>query len=254
MRISVNIPSYKRTTIKTLSFAPMAKVWVDESEYDDYKKENPQANIVSVKKGIQGNVARIRNHILDTEFANGYDAVCLLDDDIREMTHFYTSDSSAYGYEKYVIGEHQFIQWLEENTMVCIEWGYKLWGVNLSDDKRVYHHTTPFNTTQVILGPFGVHLPNKIRYDEKLPLKEDYDLALQHLAKYHGILRFNGYNYICEQSTNRGGCANMRNQKKEKEQFDLLRKKWGSQIVRSDKSSKKGFDYNPIIRVPIGGI
>lgn len=48
--------------------------------------------------------------------------------------------------------------------------------------------------------------------------------------------------------------------KKEKEQFELLVKKWGTKIVREDKSNKgktkkqKMFDYNPIIKIPIKGI
>ena len=46
----------------------------------------------------------------------------------------------------------------------------------------------------------------------------------------------------------------------EKEQFELLQKKWGGGIVKIDRSNKgrtdkeKLFDYNPIIKVPIKGI
>ena len=91
-------------------------------------------------------------------------------------------------------------------------------------------------------------------------MKEDYDIAIQHLNKYRGILRLNGYHYVCEQSTNKGGCATIRNRKREKEQFELLQKKWGGVIVKIDRSNKgrsdkeKLFDYNPIIKVPIKGI
>lgn len=57
-----------------------------------------------------------------------------------------------------------------------------------------------------------------------------------------------------------GGCATIRNRKREKEQFELLQKKWGGGIVKIDRSNKgrtdkeKLFDYNPIIKVPIKGI
>ena len=50
------------------------------------------------------------------------------------------------------------------------------------------------------------------------------------------------------------------NRQREKEQFDLLQRKWGSEIVREDTSNKgktkkvKKFDYNPIVKVPIKGI
>lgn len=44
-----------------------------------------------------------------------------------------------------------------------------------------------------------------------------------------------------------------------KQQFRALQEKWGSNIVRQDKSDKsnkdqRSMDYNPIIRVPIKGV
>ena len=52
-----------------------------------------------------------------------------------------------------------------------------------------------------------------------------------------------------------------RNMEWEKEQFELLRKKWGSKIVRLDTSNKRRskkerryIDYNPIIKIPIKGM
>ena len=47
MKISVNVPSYKRPNdIKTLQYLPYVRVWVDGSDYDAYKKANPKADIV----------------------------------------------------------------------------------------------------------------------------------------------------------------------------------------------------------------
>ena len=39
----------------------------------------------------------------------------------------------------------------------------------------------------------------------------------------------------------------------EKEQLKIFQKKWGNQIVQEDKTSK-GFDINPIIKIPIRGV
>ena len=52
-----------------------------------------------------------------------------------------------------------------------------------------------------------------------------------------------------KQSENVGGCATYRNMLREKEQFELLQKKWGSSIVKYDGSKmkrakkQKMFDY-----------
>jgi hypothetical protein len=260
MNISVCCPSYKRPKVKTLEYLPFCKVYVDDLEYDDYIKENPVENIVKCEKGIQGNVSRVRNYILDQEFNNGADVVCIVDDDMSGIYRFDVNYDTNFGYERVRIEKDDFINFLEKYSILCEEFGYKLWGVNCNSDSLSYRQYSPFSLTSIILGPFCVHLKNDIRYDEKLPLKEDYDLAIQHLNKYRGILRLNGYHYICEQSTNKGGCASIRNRQREKEQFDLLQKKWGSEIVREDTSNKgktkkvKKFDYNPIIKVPIKGI
>lgn len=252
MNISINIPSYKRPKVKTLEYISTAKVWIDESEYDEYLKVNNKENLVKVPKGIQGNVSRIRNYILDEEFKRGMDAVVLMDDDVDGIFSF--EPSETFGYVKKRLEEKDLMYWLEINSLLCIELGYKLWGVNLNKDPRSYQHNQPISFSSIILGPFSCHIKNDIRYDEKIPLKEDYDLALQHLNKYRGILRLNKYHYDCKQSVNVGGCANMRNLEREKEQFSLLQKKWGSKIVTRDLSSKKKFDYNPIIRIPIRGV
>ena len=72
--------------------------------------------------------------------------------------------------------------------------------------------------------------------------------------KEFGCLRVNYMFYDCDQSTNKGGCANYRNMGEEKRQFELLRKKWGSDIIKYDSGAKKSFDYNPIVSIPIKGI
>jgi hypothetical protein len=160
-----------------------------------------------------------------------------------------------FGYEKHLVTAYEFEAFIYKHTIMAQDLGAYLWGVNLNKDALNYKHSQPISTSSIILGPFSCHLKGStIRYDERIPLKEDYDLALQHLNKYRKILRVNKYHYDCKQSINAGGCATIRNYQTEKEQFELLQKKWGKSIVRKDKGSKKEFDYNPIIKVPISGV
>lgn len=261
MKISVNCPSYKRPRVETLDYLPFCKVWVDNKEYDDYIKANPRhkENIISVPDGIQGNVCRIRNYILDKEFENGSEVVCIIDDDMKGIFYFENENGNAYN--KKIVNPNQFLDFIEKYSIMCEELGFKLWGVNLNQDALSYRQYSPFSTNSVILGPFSCHLKNNIRYDEKLPLKEDYDLAIQHLNKYRGILRLNKFHYNCKQSKQAGGCATYRNYQREEEQLKMLQKKWGRRIVKIDKTEnsnqkkeKKEIDYNPIINIPIKGI
>lgn len=67
-------------------------------------------------------------------------------------------------------------------------------------------------------------------------------------------MRVNSIFYVCEMATQAGGTADIRNLDREKKQFDKFQRKWGSDIVKYDKTSKKGFDINPIIKIPIKGV
>lgn len=258
MKISFCCPSYKRPDVKTLKIIPYLKIYIDKADEKKYREINPNANIIVCEDGIQGNVARVRNYILDKEFSNGADAVCFVDDDLKGIYYFDVDKQTNFGYVRNEIKDIE--NFVQKYTVICKELGFKLWGLNCNSDGLSYRHYSPFSFVSIILGPFCVHLKNEIRYDCSLPLKEDYDIAIQHLNKYRGIFRLNFAHYICEQSTNVGGCASIRNLKKEKEQFELLQKKWGSNIIKQDISNKgrsqkiKSFDYNPIIRIPIKGI
>ena len=264
MRISVNAPSYKRPSkVLTLDYLPYCRIWVDHKEYDVYKEHYPDADIVRCPEGVQGNLCRIRNYILDKEFERGMDVVLIIDDDLNCIRRYdYREDGDEkYGYEPVVIDADNFIGFLEKYSMIAEELGAKFWGVNCNSDPMAYRHNTPFSTVSYIGGPFQCFLKgNRCRYDESLPLKEDYDMTLQQLNMERVVLRVNAYHYLCKQSENVGGCATYRNRDREKQQLYDLQRKWGTKIVKIDTTNKgkttkeKRLDYNPIIRVPIKGV
>lgn len=253
MKISINCPSYKRPRVETLDYLPYCKVWVDEGEYEAYVKSNPQgSNIVSVPKGIQGNLCRIRNYILDKEFERGADVVCIIDDDMKGVYRF--EDNSR-------IEANEFMWFLQRYSLLCDEFGFKLWGINCNDDRISYREYTPFNTNVYVGGPFMCHFNTNIRFDERFPLKEDYDITLQHMNKYRGVLRVNKYFYEVKQSEQKGGCATYRNLDREKEQLKMLQNKWGKDIIRFDfaknnsqRKKRVNIDYNPILKSKIKGV
>lgn len=262
MNISVNCPSYKRPKVKTLEYLPFCKVWVDEDEYEEYRKQNGNdAKIISCKKGIQGNLCRIRNHIMRTEFENGADVVLIIDDDMTGVYYFENEDGHAY--HKKIVETDEFIDFLEKYSIQAMDIGAKFWGININPDAQCYRHYSPFSTTSYIGGPFQAFLKgNECFYDERLPLKEDYDMTLQQLNRYRVVFRVNKFHYVVKQAEQAGGCATYRNFEREKSQLELLQKKWGKHIVKNDctdrshKSTKEKtkIDFNPVIKVPIKGI
>lgn len=254
--IRVCIPSYKRPVVETLDYIPYAKVYVDGKEFEEYKKMNPKGNIISVPEGIQGNLCRIRNHILDVEFENGADVVVIIDDDMKGLYRWENKESILIKTEEVMFNLQKF-------SLMAKDMGVYFWGLNINQDKQIYREYSPFSTTSYIGGPFQAFMKGGgLRYDENLPLKEDYDMTLQQLNKYRKVLRINSHYYSVKQSEQTGGCAMYRNYKSEEEQLELLEKKWGNKIVKRDKADrshnltkkKVQIDYNPIIKVPIKGI
>lgn len=243
-------PSWKRPNICTshLYFEDMQYV-VCESQADDY-----EANGLSVLRcpdSAQGNVSRVRNWILDYA---GSEDVLIIDDDLKSLSRYEGNKLTK-------MPSSEAKDFVEYGFDVAKEFGVKMWGVNIIQDKGAYREYTPFSLKNVILGPFGGFVNCDIRYDEKLPLKEDYDYCLQALNKYRKILRINFVHYNCEQHTNLGGCAEYRTVDEEQDQFRLLRKKWGKDIIKKDDNSRVtnrkrqvSYDINPIVKVPIGGV
>ena len=247
MDYKIYCPTYKRAEIcKTHKYLKNITYVVRESEKEDYK--NVHENLWIVPDSAQGNLSRIRNYILDNAPEEN---IILLDDDIKHFGRYNCNKSVK-------LNEKEVYNMIQEGIQLAEDLDVVYWGLNCLSDKGAYREYTPFGFTSYIGGPFQAHRNNTLRYDEVIFLKEDYDMSLQVLNKHRKNLRLNMYHYVCEQATLKGGCADYRNVKREKEQNDLLQKKWGNKIVRFDKSNKsnkkKNFDINPIIKVPINGI
>ena len=260
LKLSINCPSYKRpNNVETFDYTSDVNVYVSYEEYKEYKKNYPDKSIIQCPKGVQGNLCRVRNYILKKEFEKCNDIVLIIDDDFKGLYYF------EYG-ERVKVDPEDLRVFLLKYSYLAKELGVYFWGVNVNQDKQNYREYSPFSFKSYIGGPFQCFLKgNNCWYDENLPLKEDYDMTIQQLNINRKVLRVNKFFYIVKQSEQAGGCATYRNFKREKEQFELLQKKWGKKIVKMDNSKSRSnnlkkrknenrFDYNPIIKVPIKGI
>lgn len=153
MNIAVCAPSYRRPgNCDTLKYLPFVRIYVDGGEVDAYRAANPGANIVRCDDGIQGNVCRVRNHILDREFENGADVVVTMDDDVKEFARW-TKGSNVKS-KRVRLEPEDFLAFIERYTLMAEDIGAFLWGMNLNFDKSVYREYSPFSTTSVVLWPF----------------------------------------------------------------------------------------------------
>lgn len=269
VKIAVACPSYKRPYCRTAHYIPDTRVYVDASEYDDYVKENGgNGVIVACRDGIQGNLPRVRNYILDTEFnENHADIVVMMDDDVSAIGLHKPNESNGFGYKQTIIKDPEdFYNFIVYGSILCQEWGFGMWGVNHNQDKMLYQHFAPFYTLRPSVGQFMVFVKNELRFDENLPLKEDFDMNIQQNNKYRGCLLIS-FAFVSGDFGNlSGGTSVRRNYEREFEQFKLFKKKWGSKIVigvNEHSHQVKGevkeyfnkYDFShPRIKVPIEGI
>ena len=267
MKIAFATPSYRRPKCLTARYLPFTKIYVDGSDYDEYIEANKGfGEVVRCADGIQGNLPRVRNYILDCEFGNGADVVVMMDDDVNRLG-VYEPDGKKYGFVRKTITAEDMPKFVEYGTRLCREWGFGMWSVNYNEDHLLYRHFQPFSTTQAAVGQFMVFVEDGLRFDESLPLKEDYDMALQQMNKYRGVLKLNFAHVNADFGKLVGGTSVRRNFDREHEQFLLFREKWGSDIVVGvNKKSGKGrstknepliekYDFShPMVKVPIKGI
>lgn len=255
--VTICAPSYRRpTAVRTLEYLPSTRIYVSRDEEAAYREANPKADIVGVDPKFQGNVCRIRNHILDCEMRDGR-AVLIIDDDLMGLFKWRRLQRVR------METEEEVVAFVEKYTALCREWDCPAWGVNVNPDGQVYREMTPFALSSFVGAPFTVHVAHRLRYDERLSLKEDYDFTLQLLNAHRKVLRVNSVYYLTLQMAQPGGCATYRNLDAERAQLRLLQRKWGKDIVRMDalttsrnhKTTKvRTFDVNPVIHVPIKGV
>jgi hypothetical protein len=246
-------PTYRRPgQIFTHKYFPDVLYAIEESEIDSYRKEGlPDKNIWPVPSKAQGNLCRVRNWILDHAPRKN---LVIVDDDLNRLGIWW-------GNKHFDLSGDRALEMIESWFILADDLKIKFWGLNCLQDKGSYREYTPFSLGAYIGGPFQAFLNMDLRYDESLPLKEDYDLTLQVLNKYRRVLRINFAHYFSKQHTNKGGCAVYRTIEREREQLNRLRKKWGSDIVKIDsgncrvtRNSEINYDINPIIKIPIRGI
>ena len=266
-KVAFASPSYKRPLCRTAHYIPETRVYVDPSEYDDYVKANGGfGEIVACDEGIQGNLPRVRNYILDKEFERGADIVVMMDDDVTALAT-YKPNEKGYGYCRNKLDAEAVREFVIYGSQICKDWGFGMWGVNYNQDPLLYKHYQPFSTTKAAVGQFMVFVENELRFDESLPLKEDYDMAVQQMNRYRGVLLINWAHVNADFGELAGGTSVRRNFEREKEQFFKFRKKWGSEIVkdvnrvrgqggsRMDGSFLGKYDFShPVVRTPIKGI
>merc|ERR1712217_11912 len=85
-----------------------------------------------------------------------------------------------------------------------------------------------FVRNHFILGDFFVVDKSKVRFDESMTLKEDYDFTCAHIKAHGSVMRCNRMTLSVKHYSNAGGAVDERDKKgaKERMNIDILNRKW----------------------------
>ena len=230
------IPTYRKEKIKTAElFNGLDYLLFCDKQ--DFEKLSDKYNCYLLPDGIQGNIARVRNYILNYARDEKIEKFAMCDDDISKVNKY---DSSLKGRKKemnpvdydYIIDRFSDVFYQKEN---CVGWS-----MNETDEPINYKGEIECNNACFMSGTFSVYFTDRItfEFDERLSLKEDYDFTLQALTNGKTIFKFKGLFYLPERITsglkNFGGCSTYRTNEKEMEQIQLMKDKWGNLIKYKD--------------------
>ncbi|OPY90567.1 MAG: hypothetical protein A4E73_02411 [Syntrophaceae bacterium PtaU1.Bin231] len=246
--VNIVIPTYKRAgRLVGANYFRTARFVLPESQRDEYRRVLPADRMIVIPDKADGAIARKRNWILQ----NIERPLVMIDDDVRGLTH------SEAGRQNIMLAPDVALDVIERTADLAMEWGCRLFGFNLNTDGRNYQQYKPFTLTQPVLGPFSGHLEHDILYDERMDMKEDYDMSLMHLNRYRKVLRWNKFAYACEHGTNLGGIVSYRTMERERRACEAIMAKWGREIIsyRIDGPNvTMGNLLNGRVRVPIMGV
>lgn len=260
MVIKYLVPSYNRPEgVTTLDYISKAKLFVSPQDYDAYVKHNAEHSdrIVKVPDGVQGHgKAKVMNWLLDNMWDEDTDGIMIIDDDITTLRRH----NLETGVDEDV-DEETFYQLTEDFTQLAYDWGCGMWSFGLNSDRFSYDVFKPFRLHSYLDGGLqGFCKKDGIRYDERLTVKEDVDMFLQQLYKYHKALRVDKYYWKKRSFEGQGGSQEFRVDNAEKEQFKIMQKKWGSKVIRPNKpqavkdSSIRSLGGAIRLNIPLKGI
>lgn len=220
--MKIAIPTYNRAKeIENLTLKIVRKLSYptylfvnDENEKKEYEKIDGVNVVVTNVKGI----ANTRNFILD--WFGKMEEIMQLDDDIQDI--LILKNGKLEKIEGVILEG-----FIEQAFADLRKQGLWLWGVY--PVPNAFYMDNKITKSNFIIGTFCGVIVSDIRYDSRLPLKEDYDFTLSHV-KCGGVLRYDFLTVKAKHYTNKGGAVEIRSDESEQMAIDILKKKWGNWV------------------------
>lgn len=245
--VKIVIPSHKRADrVKTLKLVPNAIICVEESQANEYRRYNPNNEIVVHPDSVKGLIPK-RNWM-----ARHFGELFMLDDDVVSFDKNFIEQK-----EKSCIKDTNYIkQCIEELHELAKLLDCHLYGFGKIKTPVQYNEFEPITLRGCVTGcSYGVIRNENTIWNEAFSLKEDYLISCYVKHKERKVLIDNRYSFTQQATmTNPGGLSFIRTQEAERQNVILLRQFFG-EVVSKKKQHHNGVTqtidksrYNVIVK------
>lgn len=222
-QFKIVIPSKGRSAaISSHRYVANSIICVSESELEQYKSFNPDAEFVVHPDSIKG-IANKRQWIYD-QFGD----VFMMDDDLKGLARLTQKKGESAKINP------ELAYWIIQNAgNLAVMTGCYLFGFNNFVRPEHYHGHTPFAMTGYING-CGLGMvkgATKLKFNDSIKTNNDFYIC--GLNAFHYRKAFIDKRYCFNQDSfgdNIGGCADVRTNEAEKSDYELLKMFFGNAI------------------------
>lgn len=209
--------------------------YVHEGEGAAYQVAGAK-NIVECK----GLMSENRNIAMEHAFV--YNVPCImLDDDLNYIKGVsWAEDQKPFRINMSFIGACQYMmKWLDKHEE------YKFAGIPPTSNLQNFKIDSVFSTQTFIISNWLIIKPSTPRFDKRLLIKADYDFSLQHIKQYGGLVRFNDIIPDFDHFKQKGGCVSEQRVRMEQGDIILLKKMWGTDVIKDSKRKDNHITIRP---------
>ncbi len=242
------ILSHKRAgAVRTLKAVDNCVICIPESQLEDYKVHNPNAEYVCHPDTVVGLSAKIR--WVYEQFEN----VCMLDDDIDYFVRNYVDTTFR---EPRRIDSQTAYEIIQVSAVMSLQLGVFLFGLASCAKPVAYDSTKPFKLTGwVIGGCVGFLKGFKMELPDECTAACDYFISAINAYNHRRCFIDTRFAVYCNEGTfkSSGGTADIRSMDTERKDFILLRKYFGDAIQKKTGTVNRKQIQNQferILRIP----
>lgn len=245
MEVPIVIPTKGRAkAITSHKYVDHSIICVSKSELDEYKQYNPNSEYVVHPDNVIG-IAQKRQWIYDK-----FKDVFMMDDDLKGMARL----TQKLKEPQKITSEQAY--WIIQNCAnLALITGCHVFGFNNFVRPEHYHGHTPFRMTGYING-CGLGLLSGGRKLLKFhdSIKTNNDFYIAGLNAYHYRKAFIDKRYCFNQDSfgdNIGGCADVRTNEAEKQDFELLKMFFGNAVkLKTSGNTRAKHEHSKTMEIP----